>query len=100
MRLPRLADLYVRWYPARCCILLFLFVITASRAFAQNDSGVESRFWSKPYIRSFPLRRGDQINRTPIEPGKKSHRHAVFLSSPTRSNFSPPQSRSTPQPTE
>src|SRR5712692_1013180 len=80
MRLPRLADLYVCWYPARCCILLFLFVITASRAFAQNDSGVECRFWSKPYIRSFPLRGGYKLKLTHIEPAEEIGCQAVVLS--------------------
>jgi hypothetical protein len=50
-------------------IVLLLMVTAASCAFAQE--GVECRFWSKPYVRSFPLRGGYKLRMTHLEPARE-----------------------------
>jgi hypothetical protein len=70
---------------ARFCALLLLL---ASTAFAQSDAGVECRFWSKPYVRTFPLRGGYKLKMTHVEPVEATGCRVAVLSPRGESVFS------------
>lgn len=65
--------------PTRCCFLLFTLLIV-SNVLAQSDAGLECRFWSKPYVRTFPLRDGYKLKMTHVEPTREIGCRAVVLS--------------------
>jgi hypothetical protein len=57
-----------------------LLLAAAATAFAQPDAGIECRFWSKPYARTFLLRGGYKLKMTHVEPVKEIGCHAEVLS--------------------
>jgi hypothetical protein len=57
-----------------------LLLAAATTACAQADAGIECRFWSKPYARTFPLRGGYKLKMTHVEPVKEIGCHAEVLS--------------------